>query len=114
MNTFHRVYLLFYRQMSLTFRQQLLSVFQVKTDSRVSLEVSKATYNTIQIIALALQISKLNDADESVTTVLGRCLPYIVPNVILAKREVNMAFFLVILIVCFNFVAYIHVWVSYL
>ena len=37
----------------------------------------------------SVQISKLNDADESVTTVLARCLPYIVPNVILAKREVS-------------------------
>ena len=37
----------------------------------------------------SVQISKLNDTDELVTTVLARCLPYIVPNVILAKREVS-------------------------
>ena len=49
---------------------------------------------------LCIQISKLNDADESVTTVLGRCLPYIVPNVILAKREVSIVICVHVVVVC--------------
>ena len=46
-------------------------------------------HNPQSHVMYSVQISKLNDADESVTAVLGRCLPYIVPNVILAKREVG-------------------------
>ena len=37
------------------------------------------------------EVSKINDADDGrVVLMLGRCLPHIVPNVILAKREVLM------------------------
>ncbi len=60
------------RNMSLAFRQELLSVIQIKTDSKVGLEVSK-----------------LSDPDLNVIELFGRCLPDIVPNVILAKREVS-------------------------
>ena len=36
-----------------------------------------------------LQASKITDSSgENVVLMLGRCLPHIVPNVILAKREV--------------------------
>ena len=59
-------------QMSVTFRQELLNIFQLKTDSRIGLEVSKLT-----------------DPDVDPVQLLGRCLPHIVPNVILAKREVR-------------------------
>ena len=36
------------------------------------------------------EVAKINCADEGrVILLLGRCLPHIVPNVILAKREVR-------------------------
>ena len=59
-------------QMSVTFRQELLNIFHLKTDSRIGLEVSKLTDPNVDPVQL-----------------LGRCLPHIVPNVILAKREVS-------------------------
>ncbi len=62
----------FGHQMSLLFRQELLNVCQTKTDSRIGVEVAK-----------------LSDPDLDIVQLLGRCLPYIVPNVSLAKREVR-------------------------
>lgn len=59
-------------QMSVAFRQELLSISQLKTDSRIGVEVNK-----------------LSDPDLDVVQLLGRCLPYIVPNISLAKREVR-------------------------
>ena len=36
------------------------------------------------------QVSKIKDADQQkVVAMLARCLPHIVPNVLLAKREVS-------------------------
>ena len=60
------------RNMSLAFRQELLSVIQIKTDSKVGIEVSR-----------------LSDPELNVIDLFGRCLPDIVPNVILAEREVS-------------------------
>ncbi len=60
-------------QMSVKFRQELLSVSQLKTDSRVGLEVIKLTEPSFDLVQL-----------------LGRSLPHIVPNVSLSKREVSM------------------------
>ena len=59
-------------QMSTAFRQELLATLPLKTDSRIGLEVAK-----------------LSDPDLNVIQLFGRCLPYVVPNVILAKREVR-------------------------
>lgn len=59
-------------QMSVLFRQELLNVCQAKADSRIGVEVTK-----------------LSDPDLDVVQLLGRCLPHIVPNVNLAKREVR-------------------------
>lgn len=60
-------------QMSLAFRQELLNnVTQLKTDSRVGVEVAKLTESNFDLVQL-----------------LGRSLPHIVPNVNLAKREVK-------------------------
>lgn len=36
-----------------------------------------------------LQVSRIADSEDSVMLMLGRCLPHIVPNVLLAKREVS-------------------------
>ena len=58
--------------MSVAFRQELLSISQLKTDSRIGLEVSK-----------------LSDPDLDMVQLLGRCLPHIVTSVNLAKREVG-------------------------
>jgi len=58
-------------QMSVTFRQELLNIFHLKTESRIGLEVAKLTDPNVDLVQL-----------------LGRCLPHIVPNVILAKRDV--------------------------
>ena len=58
-------------QMSVLFRQELLNLCQAKTDSRIGVEVAK-----------------LSDPDLDLVQLLGRCLPHIVPNVSLAKREV--------------------------
>lgn len=39
---------------------------------------------------LTFQMSKINHSDvHGVVKMLGRCLPHIVPNVLLAKREVS-------------------------
>ena len=59
-------------QMSVTFRQELLNIFHLKTESRIGLEVAKLTDPNVDLVQL-----------------LGRCLPHIVPNVILAKRDVR-------------------------
>lgn len=60
------------QQMSVSFRQELLGVCQVKTDSRISLEVAR-----------------LAEPDFDVVQLLGRSLPHVVPNVSLSKREVR-------------------------
>lgn len=60
-----------HKRMSLSFRQALLSTAELKTDSRVGLEVAK-----------------LADPHLDAVKVFARCLPHVVPNVILAKREV--------------------------
>uniref|UniRef100_S4R4Q9 RAB11 binding and LisH domain, coiled-coil and HEAT repeat containing n=1 Tax=Petromyzon marinus TaxID=7757 RepID=S4R4Q9_PETMA len=36
---------------------------------------------------LGCEVAKIADSEKSVISVLGRCLPHIVPNVLLAKRE---------------------------
>ena len=36
-----------------------------------------------------LKVCKLSNADENVVLILARCLPHIVPNVLLNKREVR-------------------------
>ncbi|KAK6185475.1 hypothetical protein SNE40_007698 [Patella caerulea] len=60
------------RKMAATFRQALQEVaFHVSHDNRIAAEVSKIGHS----------------GGESVVTMLGRCLPHIVPNVLLAKRE---------------------------
>ena len=64
-----------HRSMSVAFRQELLSILQVKTDSKVGLEVSR-----------------LSDPELDVIELFGRCLPDIASNVILAKREVCYLF----------------------
>lgn len=46
-----------------------------------------AVYNFAKKIAL--QVSRIADSEKSVMLMLGRCLPHIVPNVLLAKREVR-------------------------
>ena len=60
------------RQMSVVFRQELLNTVHLKIDSRIGLE-----------------IAKLSDSHCDIVQLIGRCLPHIVPNVILAKREVR-------------------------
>ncbi|XP_060755837.1 RAB11-binding protein RELCH homolog isoform X2 [Neoarius graeffei] len=58
------------RKLSPAFHQALLSFCRMSADSRLGLEVSR-----------------IADSEESVMLMLGRCLPHIVPNVLLAKRE---------------------------
>uniref|UniRef100_A0A3Q3NDI5 LisH domain and HEAT repeat-containing protein KIAA1468 n=1 Tax=Mastacembelus armatus TaxID=205130 RepID=A0A3Q3NDI5_9TELE len=58
------------RKLSPAFQQALLSFCRMCSDSRLGAEVSR-----------------LADSEESVMLMLGRCLPHIVPNVLLAKRE---------------------------
>lgn len=41
------------------------------------------------IVSLVLKVCKLSNADENVVLILARCLPHIVPNVLLNKREVR-------------------------
>ena len=60
------------RHMSVVFRQELLNTVHLKIDSRIGLE-----------------IAKLSDSKCDIVQLMGRCLPHIVPNVILAKREVR-------------------------
>ena len=61
------------QQMSVTFRQELLRVSQLKADSRIGLEVAKMTEPNFDLVQL-----------------LGRALPHIIPNVTLSKREVGV------------------------
>uniref|UniRef100_A0A4W5PL45 RAB11 binding and LisH domain, coiled-coil and HEAT repeat containing n=1 Tax=Hucho hucho TaxID=62062 RepID=A0A4W5PL45_9TELE len=56
--------------LSPAFQQALLSFCKMSADSRLGAEVSR-----------------IADNEESVMLMLGRCLPHIVPNVLLAKRE---------------------------
>ncbi|KAM8823722.1 RAB11-binding protein RELCH homolog isoform 3-T3 [Spinachia spinachia] len=58
------------RKLSPAFQQALLSFCRMCSDSRLGAEVSR-----------------IADSEESVLLMLGRCLPHIVPNVLLAKRE---------------------------
>uniref|UniRef100_A0A671VUH0 LisH domain and HEAT repeat-containing protein KIAA1468 n=1 Tax=Sparus aurata TaxID=8175 RepID=A0A671VUH0_SPAAU len=58
------------RKLSPAFLQALLSFCRMCSDSRLGAEVSR-----------------IADSEESVMLMLGRCLPHIVPNVLLAKRE---------------------------
>uniref|UniRef100_A0A8K9X734 RAB11 binding and LisH domain, coiled-coil and HEAT repeat containing n=1 Tax=Oncorhynchus mykiss TaxID=8022 RepID=A0A8K9X734_ONCMY len=58
------------RLLSPAFQQALLSFCKMSADSRLGEEVSR-----------------MADNEESVMLMLGRCLPHIVPNVLLAKRE---------------------------
>ena len=61
------------QQMSVTFRQELLAISQIKTDSRIGLEIAKLAEPNFDLVQL-----------------LGRSLPHIVPNVNLSKREVGV------------------------
>ncbi|XP_062500867.1 RAB11-binding protein RELCH homolog isoform X2 [Corticium candelabrum] len=58
------------RQMSTAFRQALLASVQTTLNTRLGQEVAR-----------------LDNRGETPVLVFGRCLPHIVPNVILAKRE---------------------------
>ncbi|XP_028593716.2 RAB11-binding protein RELCH isoform X3 [Podarcis muralis] len=58
------------RKLSHAFHQALLSFCQMSAESRLGSEVSR-----------------IADSEKSVMLMLGRCLPHIVPNVLLAKRE---------------------------
>ncbi|XP_007486914.1 RAB11-binding protein RELCH isoform X4 [Monodelphis domestica] len=58
------------RNLSPAFHQSLLSFCRMSADSRLGSEVSR-----------------IADSEKSVMLMLGRCLPHIVPNVLLAKRE---------------------------
>ncbi|KAM6350309.1 RAB11-binding protein RELCH isoform 4-T5 [Podargus strigoides] len=58
------------RKLSPAFHQALLSFCRMSADSRLGSEVSR-----------------IADGERSVMLMLGRCLPHIVPNVLLAKRE---------------------------
>ncbi|XP_034776961.2 RAB11-binding protein RELCH homolog isoform X5 [Acipenser ruthenus] len=74
------------RKLSPAFHQALLSFCRMSADSRLGSEVSR-----------------IADSEESVTLMLGRCLPHIVPNVLLAKRErmvVHLCQELIPLILC--------------
>ena len=61
-------------RISVAFRQELLNTAQLRTDSRIGLEVERLNESALDLVQL-----------------LGRSLPHIVPNVILAKREVQTA-----------------------
>ncbi|GAA6095691.1 RAB11-binding protein RELCH homolog isoform X1 [Tachysurus ichikawai] len=74
------------RKLSPAFHQALLSFCQMSADSRLGSEVSR-----------------IADSEQSVMLMLGRCLPHIVPNVLLAKRErmvVHLCQELIPLILC--------------
>lgn len=75
------------QQMSVSFRRELLSASQVKTESRVGLEVAKMTESDFDLVQL-----------------LGRSLPHIVPIVPLSKREVC--------VVCVTCVSHDTVWLN--
>ncbi|XP_058620723.1 RAB11-binding protein RELCH homolog isoform X7 [Onychostoma macrolepis] len=74
------------RKLSPVFHQALLSFCRMSADSRLGSEVSR-----------------IADSEQSVMLMLGRCLPHIVPNVLLAKRErmvVHLCQELIPLILC--------------
>ncbi|XP_078395763.1 RAB11-binding protein RELCH homolog isoform X2 [Cetorhinus maximus] len=74
------------RTLSPAFHQALLSFCRMATDSRLGAEVSR-----------------IADSEQCVMLMLGRCLPHIVPNVLLAKREkmvVHLSQELIPLILC--------------
>ncbi|XP_065114154.1 RAB11-binding protein RELCH homolog isoform X2 [Paramisgurnus dabryanus] len=74
------------RKLSPAFHQALLSFCRMSADSRLGSEVSR-----------------IADSEQSVMLMLGRCLPHIVPNVLLAKRErmvVHLCKELIPLILC--------------
>ncbi|XP_078055986.1 RAB11-binding protein RELCH homolog isoform X1 [Mustelus asterias] len=74
------------RTLSPAFHQALLSFCRMATDSRLGAEVSR-----------------IADSEQCVMLMLGRCLPHIVPNVLLAKREkmvVHLCQELIPLILC--------------
>ncbi|XP_062925715.1 RAB11-binding protein RELCH homolog isoform X2 [Mobula hypostoma] len=73
------------RALSPAFHQALLSFCRMATDSRLGAEVSR-----------------IADSEQCVMLMLGRCLPHIVPNVLLAKRErvVHLCQELIPLILC--------------
>ncbi|XP_043081833.1 RAB11-binding protein RELCH homolog isoform X7 [Puntigrus tetrazona] len=74
------------RKLSPAFHQALLSFCRMSADSRLGSEVSR-----------------IADSEQSVMLMLGRCLPHIVPNVLLAKRErmvVHLCQELIPLILC--------------
>ncbi|XP_029446351.1 RAB11-binding protein RELCH isoform X7 [Rhinatrema bivittatum] len=60
------------RKLSPAFHQALLAFCRMSADSRLGSEVSR-----------------IADSEKGVMLMLGRCLPHIVPNVLLAKREIN-------------------------
>uniref|UniRef100_A0A8D3BAB8 LisH domain and HEAT repeat-containing protein KIAA1468 n=1 Tax=Scophthalmus maximus TaxID=52904 RepID=A0A8D3BAB8_SCOMX len=70
MTVFFSLWLWCHRKLSPAFQQALLSFCRMCSDSRLGAEVSR-----------------IADSEESVMLMLGRCLPHIVPNVLLAKRE---------------------------
>ena len=87
------------RHMSVVFRQELLNTVHLKIHSRIGLE-----------------IAKLSDTKCDIVQLVGRCLPHIVPNVILAKREVSVPHNLSMVVVCSTYYSvciymymYIHV-----
>ncbi|XP_041423593.1 RAB11-binding protein RELCH homolog isoform X3 [Xenopus laevis] len=74
------------RKLSPAFHQALLSFCRMSADSRLGSEVSR-----------------IADSENGVMKMLGRCLPHIVPNVLLAKRErmvVHLCQELIPLILC--------------
>ncbi|XP_041422189.1 RAB11-binding protein RELCH homolog isoform X2 [Xenopus laevis] len=74
------------RKLSPAFQQALLSFCRMSADSRLGSEVSR-----------------IADSENGVMKMLGRCLPHIVPNVLLAKRErmvVHLCQELIPLILC--------------
>uniref|UniRef100_A0A8C5PSV8 LisH domain and HEAT repeat-containing protein KIAA1468 n=1 Tax=Leptobrachium leishanense TaxID=445787 RepID=A0A8C5PSV8_9ANUR len=74
------------RKLSPAFLQALLSFCRMSADSRLGSEVSR-----------------ISDSENGVLLMLGRCLPHIVPNVLLAKRErliVHLCQELIPLILC--------------
>ncbi|XP_053570601.1 RAB11-binding protein RELCH isoform X3 [Bombina bombina] len=74
------------RKLSPAFHQALLSFCRMSADSRLGSEVSR-----------------IADSEKGVMLMLGRCLPHIVPNVLLAKRErmvVHLCQELIPLILC--------------
>uniref|UniRef100_A0A8D3C0S9 RAB11 binding and LisH domain, coiled-coil and HEAT repeat containing n=1 Tax=Scophthalmus maximus TaxID=52904 RepID=A0A8D3C0S9_SCOMX len=70
LTVFFSLWLWCHRKLSPAFQQALLSFCRMCSDSRLGAEVSR-----------------IADSEESVMLMLGRCLPHIVPNVLLAKRE---------------------------